>query len=139
MCERGVKMKILLVDDSSTIRRVLTNVLSRMFKEDVTFLEAENGEVALNVLRENAPIDLIFLDFNMPVMNGDEFLTAVRAMKEYNAIRIVMCTTEAEKSTVLSLMKKGVNGYIVKPFSPDVVRKAIAPIVARMGYELLAG
>lgn len=130
-------MKILLVDDSSTIRRVLSNVLSRMFKDGVGFLEAENGEVALNVLRENSDIDLIFLDYNMPIMNGEEFLTAVRAQKEYNGIRIVMCTTEAEKTTVLTLMKKGVNGYIVKPFSPDIVRKAIAPIVARMGIEVL--
>lgn len=132
-------MKILLVDDSSTIRRVLTNVLSRMFKEQVTFLEAENGEVALNVVRENGDINLIFLDYNMPIMNGDEFLTTVRAAKEYNGIRIIMCTTEAEKSTVVTLMKKGVNGYVVKPFTPEVVRKAITPIVARMGYEVLGG
>lgn len=129
-------MKILIVDDSSTIRRVLTNVLGRMFTDEVQFFEAENGQIALDILNENKDITLIFLDFNMPVMNGDEFLTIVRSDKDFNAVRIIMCTTESQKSTVVSIMKKGVSGYVVKPFTPEVVRKAIQPLVSRLGYTL---
>lgn len=129
-------MKILIVDDSSTIRRVLTNVLSRMFSDNVQFFEAENGQIALNILKDNRDITLIFLDFNMPVMNGEEFLSIVRSDKDLNAVRIIMCTTESQKSTVISIMKKGVSGYVVKPFTPDIVRKAILPLVSRLGYTL---
>lgn len=132
----GTNMKILIVDDSSTIRRVLTNVLGRMFTDEVQFFEAENGQIALDILNENKDITLIFLDFNMPVMNGDEFLTIVRSDKDFNAVRIIMCTTESQKSTVVSIMKKGVSGYVVKPFTPEVVRKAIQPLVSRLGYTL---
>lgn len=126
----------MLVDDSSTIRRVLKNVMGRMFNEDVQFLEAENGQEAFDTLKKNTDISLIFLDYNMPIMNGEQFLVKVRSDKEFNGVRIVMCTTEAEKSLVVSLMKKGVNGYIAKPFTPEVVRRAIVPIVTRMGYTL---
>lgn len=126
----------MLVDDSSTIRRVLKNVMGRMFQEDVQFLEAENGQEAFDTLKKNTDISLIFLDYNMPIMNGEQFLVKVRSDKEFNGVRIVMCTTEAEKSLVVSLMKKGVNGYIAKPFTPEVVRRAIVPIVTRMGYTL---
>lgn len=129
-------MKILLVDDSSTIRRVLKNVMTRMFVDKVEFYEAENGQEALSVLKNNKDISLIFLDYNMPIMNGEQFLDAVRSDKEFNSVRIVMCTTEAEKSLVVSLMKKGVNGYIAKPFTPEVVRRSIVPIVTRLGYTL---
>lgn len=129
-------MKILIVDDSSTIRRVLTNVLSRMFTEEVTFFEAENGQIAFDILNANKDITLIFLDFNMPIMNGDEFLTRVRGDKELSSVRVIMCTTVSQKDTVISLMKKGVSGYIVKPFTPDTVRKTILPLVSRLGYNL---
>lgn len=129
-------MKIMLVDDSSTIRRVLKNVMGRMFVEEVEFFEAENGQEAFDLLKKNKDISLIFLDYNMPIMNGEQFLVKVRAEKEFNPVRIIMCTTEAEKSLVVSLMKKGVNGYIAKPFTPEVVRRSIVPIVSRMGYTL---
>jgi len=101
------------------------------------FLEAENGQIALKTLNENPDISLIFLDYNMPIMNGEEFLTIVRANKDLNSVRVIMCTTESQKATVVSIMKKGVSGYVVKPFSPDTVRKTILPLVARMGYSLV--
>ena len=129
-------VKLMLVDDSSTIRRVIKNVLNRMIEEDVEFLEAENGEEALNLLQANKDISVIFLDVNMPVMNGDVFLEKMRSNKEYNAVRVVMVTTEAEKSKVIKIMKLGANGFIVKPFTPDTMRRSLTPILGRMGITL---
>jgi two-component system chemotaxis response regulator CheY len=107
-----------------------------MFADEAQFFEAENGEIALDILNINRDITLIFLDFNMPVMNGEEFLTILRSDKELNTVRVIMCTTESQKSTVITIMKKGVSGYVVKPFTPDTVRKAILPLVSRLGYTL---
>jgi two-component system chemotaxis response regulator CheY len=128
--------KLMLVDDSVTIRRVLKNVLNRMLKDEIEYVEAGDGIEALEALKNNKDIALIFLDVNMPNMNGDVFLEKMRAMKEFNAIRVVMVTTEAEKSNVVRIMKLGANGFIVKPFTPDIVRKSITPILARLGIEV---
>jgi two-component system chemotaxis response regulator CheY len=69
-------------------------------------------------------------------MNGDVFLEKMRADSKYNGIRVVMVTTEAEKRTVVRIMKLGANGYIVKPFTPQTMKKALQPILGRMGVEL---
>ena len=127
--------KLMLVDDSVTIRRVIKNVISRMV-DDVEFIEAGDGEEALVILEQNKDVQVIFLDVNMPKMNGDIFLQKMRANKEYNAIRVVMVTTEAEKSNVVRIMKLGANGFIVKPFTPDTMRRSLAPIFGRLGIEI---
>ena len=130
--------KLMLVDDSTTIRRVIKNVLSRMLVDKVEFVEAGDGEEALSVLKANSDVAIIFLDVNMPVMNGDVFLEKMRAMSEYNAIRVVMVTTEAEKAKVVKIMKLGANGFIVKPFTPDTMKRSLTPILGRMGIEVKA-
>jgi two-component system chemotaxis response regulator CheY len=129
-------LKILTVDDSVTIRRVFKNTLPRVFVDKVEILEAEDGAKALKVLEENEDIRMIFLDVNMPTMKGDECLEKIRANEQYNDIKVIMATTEAEKKTVMKIMKTGANGYLVKPFNYERVVKALLPIVGRMGIEI---
>jgi two-component system chemotaxis response regulator CheY len=129
-------LKVMTVDDSNTIRRVFKNTLPKIFIDKIEIVEAEDGQEALDVLAQNKDTQIIFLDVNMPVMKGDEFLEKMRAMPEYNDIRVIMATTEAEKRTVMKIMKLGANGYIIKPFNYDTVVKALLPIVGRMGIEI---
>ncbi len=129
-------LKAMLVDDSTTLRRVEKNVLQRLVKGGVEFYEAADGEEAVIQLKAHPDVDLILLDVNMPNMKGDEFLAKMRAQKEYNRIRVVMVTTEAEKKTVIRIMKLGANGFVVKPFTPDIMRKSLQPLLTRMGFEL---
>lgn len=123
-------MNVLIVDDSSIVRRVLKNSLGKYFGE-ATFFEAENGEQALDVMKRE-DINLMTLDWNMPVMNGEQVVDAVRANSEWNKTRIIMATTEGAKSQVLKMLKKGVNGYLVKPFQEDKVHKMLDTVTARM-------
>jgi two-component system chemotaxis response regulator CheY len=116
-------MRILLVDDSSTMRRIQKNQFIGLGIPDV--IEAENGEDAWNRLLENMPIDLILLDWNMPVMDGYTFLKKVRAVDAYKTVKIIMCTSESEKSRVVDALKAGANNYIVKPFSPESLKEKL--------------
>lgn len=113
-------MKILIVDDSKTMRNILQKALSSMGYSD--FLEAENGEQALVSATAHQP-DLILLDWNMPVMNGLDFLKAYRV--EEKATPVIMVTTEVEKSRVIEAIKAGVNNYIVKPYTPELLKTRI--------------
>jgi two-component system chemotaxis response regulator CheY len=124
------------VDDSTTIRRVFQNTLPRIFVDKIEILEAENGQIALDVLAKNKDTILIFLDVNMPFMKGDEFLEKMRKNPEYKDIKVIMATTEAEKRTVMKIMKLGANGFIIKPFNFETIVKALIPIVGRMGIEI---
>ena len=105
-------MKILLVDDSRTIRNIQKNVLAQIGYTDV--IEAADGVEALNLIGQNRP-DLALVDWNMPNMDG---ITLVRKIRETDKrLPLVMVTTEAEKSRVLEAIKAGVNNYVVKPFT----------------------
>lgn len=131
-------LKILSVDDSIVIRRAYKNILPQILKNNIEFFEAGDGTQAFDVLGEHKDINIIFLDVNMPNMTGTEFLATLRKNKEYNGIRVIMSTTEAEKGTVVKIMKLGANGYIVKPFNKDTVKKAIEGVVGRMsGVEVV--
>lgn len=116
-------MKILIVDDSATMRKIQKTQLSQLGFTDVA--EAGNGKQALDVLAENMPVDLILLDWNMPEMDGMTFLKSVRSRDEYKSVKIVMCTSESEKSKVIEAMKEGVNNYIVKPFTPEILEEKL--------------
>ncbi|MBD3824399.1 MAG: response regulator [Epsilonproteobacteria bacterium] len=128
-------MNILIVDDSKIIRRVLSNVMTRYFKKpawpELNIFEAEDGLEAMKVMKKEQ-IDIMLLDWNMPNMNGEQVVDAVRANKEWNKTRIVMATTEGGKASVLKMIKKGANGYMVKPFQEDVIFKTLDTITARM-------
>lgn len=119
-------MKILLVDDSRTIRNIQKNVLKQLGHTDV--LEAEDGVQALGKFKENTP-ELVLIDWNMPNMDG---ITLVRKIRETDkAVPLIMCTTEAEKSRVLEAIKAGVNSYIVKPFTVESLGEKIEQTMAK--------
>jgi two-component system chemotaxis response regulator CheY len=116
-------MKVLIVDDSTTMRRIIKTQLKGM---GVSFpLEASNGEEAMSVLQKNMPVDIIMLDWNMPVMDGITFLKKVRADAKYNDVKIIICASESEKSRVVEALKEGANNYIVKPFTPEAVKEKL--------------
>ncbi len=120
-------MKIITIDDSSTMRRIIKNTLQRIgYGSDV--LEAEDGKQALDVLSQNK-VDLIITDWNMPNMDGLTFVKKIRSMSEWNDVPIIMVTTEAAKEDILEALKSGVNNYIVKPFTPEVLKEKIEVVM----------
>ena len=109
-------MKFLIVDDSATMRRIVMNALKRMGHDQ--FVEAEDGEQALNKLKEGG-IEVIITDWNMPVMSGLDLILAVR--RSDPSIPILMVTTNAAKDDIIEAIKAGASNYIVKPFSPETL------------------
>lgn len=113
-------MKILLVDDSRTIRNIQKNVLSQLGYNDV--MEAADGVEALKQIAAGKP-DLCLIDWNMPNMDG---ITLVRKIRETDkSMPLIMVTTEAEKSRVLEAIKAGVNNYVIKPFTAETLSEKI--------------
>ena len=115
-------MKILVVDDFATMRRILKNVLKQIGFTKV--VEAGDGTTALDVLRKDK-IDLILADWNMPKMTGLELLKAVRADGSLKDIPFLMVTAEAQKDSVLQAVQAGVSNYIVKPFTADAIKEKL--------------
>ena len=125
-------MKILLIDDSATMRKIQRNVLTQMGYQDI--VEAEDGEHAIHQMKaNNFAIDLILCDWNMPKMNGIDFVRKIQSVPNLKKIPIIMVTTEAEKDKVVEALTSGAKGYVVKPFTPEILQKKIADIVANMG------
>lgn len=120
-------MKILLVDDSRTIRNIQKNVLKQLGHTDI--VEAEDGVQALAQMKEHK-IELMLVDWNMPNMDG---ITLVRKVRETNkSIPMIMCTTEAEKTRVLEAIKAGVNNYVVKPFTVESLGEKLNQTMSKM-------
>ncbi len=113
-------MKILVVDDSGAMRRILKNVLSKIGYTDVD--EAADGFEGLSAVKANPP-ELILLDWNMPQLDGMGFIKMFRQSDKDTPV--IMVTTEAEKARVVEAIKAGVNNYVVKPFEPDVLLQKI--------------
>lgn len=119
-------MRILLVDDSRTIRNIQKNVLAQLGHTDVS--EASDGVEALKIIAEKRP-DLVLIDWNMPNMDG---ITLVRKIRETDkSMPLMMCTTEAEKARVLEAIKAGVNNYVVKPFTAETLAEKINATLAK--------
>jgi two-component system chemotaxis response regulator CheY len=113
-------MKVLLVDDSRSMRKMQTKMLKALNISDI--VEAGDGLEALEMLKStNPPVNIMLLDWNMPKMDGMMLLTEVRTKPEYNDLKIIMCTSESEKHRVLEALKAGANNYISKPFTPQVL------------------
>ncbi len=122
-------MKILIVDDSATMRLILKRALSNALKsKEITFLSAENGQEGLNILKENLDTDFVFLDVNMPIMNGDKMLYIMRNSPDMLDIKVVMQTTEGTGAKVKMLTAMGVSGYLLKPYTQEVVHKLMQKI-----------
>ncbi len=120
-------MKILLVDDSRTMRNIQKSVLGQLGHTEVE--EACDGQDALSKVWAYEP-DLLLVDWNMPNMNGLEFVKAFR--QKDKATPIIMVTTETEKSRVIEAIKAGVNNYVVKPFTPDLLSQRIAETMEKV-------
>lgn len=118
-------MKFLVVDDSPTMRRIVCNALREIgFAE---YAEAEDGEEAVTKLRSE-PFDFVITDWNMPNMNGLELTQTLRNDESYAEIPILMITTRGMKEDVIAAMHARVNNYMVKPFTPEVLREKISQI-----------
>lgn len=120
-------MKLLVVDDSSTMRRIIKNTLQRLGYTDI--LEAEHGVEAWGILDQTEGISVLITDWNMPEMNGLELVKKTRADDRYKDIPIIMVTTEGGKSEVITALKAGVNNYIVKPFTPQVLKEKLEVVL----------
>jgi len=117
-----LNMKVLIVDDFATMRRILKNIMKQIGFSDIT--EADNGKNALKVLKSQK-IDLILCDWNMPEMPGIEVLNTVRADDELKNTPFVMVTAEAQKENILEAVKAGVSSYVVKPFTAETVEQKL--------------
>jgi two-component system, chemotaxis family, chemotaxis protein CheY len=120
-------MRILIVDDSSTMRRIIGNVVQQLGVAKDDFDEAEDGVVAWRLFQENNNYDVVLTDWNMPNMNGLELVKQIRTANK--TIPIVMITTEGGKGEVITALKAGVNNYIVKPFSAEVLKEKLDGLV----------
>ena len=120
-------MKILVVDDSSTMRRIIKNTLHRLGHKEI--FEGEDGNQGWEELIKHPDIDIILTDWNMPNMNGLQFVQKVRAEVKFENIPIVMITTEGGKKEVITALKAGVNNYVVKPFTPQVLKEKLEAII----------
>ncbi|MCE5272169.1 response regulator [bacterium] len=120
-------LKILVVDDSATMRRIIVNTLKRIGYEDL--IEAEDGVDAYAKLESEGGINFIVTDWNMPNMSGLEFVNKVRE-GSFKEIPILMVTTRSIKEDIIEAMKAGVNSYIVKPFTPQTLKEKIDKILA---------
>jgi len=120
-------MKVLLVDDSRTIRNIQKKTFAQLGYSDIT--EASDGVEALQQLSQMRP-DLVLIDWNMPNMDG---ITLVRKIRETDkTLPLIMCTTEAEKSRVIEAIKAGVNNYLVKPFTPITLKDKVDATMAKV-------
>ena len=113
-------MPVLVVEDSSTIRLILCQYLKKMNLEVV---EAANGREALERLKEMAPPDLVLVDWNMPEMDGIDFIRAVRRLHIYDQLPLLMVTTNSESENVGIAMEAGANEYIQKPCTFEALRE----------------
>jgi two-component system chemotaxis response regulator CheY len=111
-------MRALVIDDSRVVRTIIGTVLREIGME---VLEAANGREALAQLQQHADVDLALVDWNMPVMNGLDFILAVRSQCEFDAMRIMMVTTETESDQVTRALNAGANEYLMKPFSKEIL------------------
>lgn len=112
-------MKALVIDDSRTMRRIISAVLQTLGFETV---EAADGRAALDVLESGTEVDLACIDWNMPVMNGLEFVVAVRENRRWRDVTLMMVTTESEHDQIVRALAAGAHEYLIKPFTPDAIR-----------------
>ncbi len=119
-------MRFLVVDDSSTMRRIIINTLNKLGYKECH--EAANGREGVERLA-NTPIDLIITDWNMPEMSGIEFIRAVRTNDATKHLPVLMVTTNAAQDDIVQALHAGVNNYVVKPFNPDTIREKIEAVL----------
>ena len=122
-------MRILIVDDFSTMRRIVKNLLADLgFNNTV---EAEDGHSALAVLRQDA-VELVITDWNMPGMTGIDLLRNIRADAKLKHLPVMMVTAEAKREQIIEAAQCGVNGYIIKPFTAQTLEEKLGKVFERL-------
>jgi len=111
-------MRALVIDDSRTVRIIIGKILREIGME---VLEASNGLEALEQMNRHTDVELLLVDWNMPEMNGFDFLRAVRAQRAYDGVRILMVTSESQNEQVVKALSAGANEYLMKPFNKDIL------------------
>jgi two-component system chemotaxis response regulator CheY len=122
-------MKILIVDDFSTMRRIIKNLLRDLGYTNT--LEADDGKTALPML-QNGNFDFLVTDWNMPGMTGIDLLKLVRADDKLKTLPVLMVTAEAKRDQIVAAAQAGVNGYVVKPFTAVALKEKIERIFERI-------
>ena len=123
-------MKILVVDDFSTMRRIIKNLLRDLGFTNVS--EADDGSTALPML-QNGDFDFVVTDWNMPGMQGIDLLRAIRSDDNLKHLPVLMVTAEAKKEQIVAAAQAGVNGYVVKPFTAATLKEKLDKIFQRLG------
>ena len=121
-------MKILIVDDFKTMRRIIKNILKQLGYNNI--LEADDGSSALTLLKREK-VDFIVSDWNMPKMSGLDLLKAIRSDEKLKSIPFLMVTAEAKKENIVIALQSGVNNYIVKPFTTETLKEKIDEIFSK--------
>jgi len=124
-------LKFLIVDDSQTMRRIVVNSLKNLGYDD--FVEAGDGKEALVKLSADESLNFVITDWNMPVLSGLELIKAIRSDEKMGKIPVLMVTTRGVKDDIIEALKAKVNNYVVKPFTPAILREKIDAILASNG------
>jgi two-component system chemotaxis response regulator CheY len=115
-------MRALVIDDSRAMRTILGAMLKEIGFE---VAEAKNGLDAIERLKETGPLEVALVDWNMPEMNGYEFVQSVRAQRAYDDMRLMMVTTETEVTQMAKALEAGANEYVMKPFTKEIIREKL--------------
>ena len=126
-----MSLKFLIVDDSQTMRRIVANSLKNLGYED--YVEASDGKDALVKLSADDSLNFVITDWNMPVLSGLELIKAIRSDEKMGKIPVLMVTTRGVKDDIVEALKAKVNNYVVKPFTPAILREKIDQIIASSG------
>ncbi len=123
------KLKILIVDDSAVMRKIIERALRQAGLDLGEVLEAANGAEAL-LEAQKGSLDIILTDINMPVMDGLEFLKALPTIAAAKGVPVIMITTEGSEARVVEALSAGAKGYLRKPFTPEQVKERVGPLLA---------
>ena len=116
-------MRALIIDDSRAIRLILSRLMGEL---GIEAEQAENGRAALDILETGQQFDFALVDWNMPEMNGIEFVQAVRAEAKWAGMKLMMVTTETEMAQVVKALEAGANEYVMKPFTREVIAEKLS-------------
>jgi two-component system chemotaxis response regulator CheY len=122
------KLKVLIVDHSSVMRKIIERALRQAGLDLTEVLEASNGAEALTEVKKG-PLDIILSDINMPVMDGLEFLRNLGSIECAKGVPVVMITTEGSEARVVAALSAGAKAYLRKPFTPEQVKERVTPLL----------
>ncbi len=130
----STNLKILIVDDFSTMRRIIRNLLLELGYPNNGIQEADDGSTALPILKSQS-FDLLITDWNMPIMTGIDLLREVRNTPTLKTLPVLMVTAENSREQIIDAAKAGVNGYIIKPFTAITLKEKLDKIFERIAAQ----